>query len=98
MAWWSADCVGLGWPLWCGVVAAPSHCAAPLRPDIPLPAPACFSLLWLLSLLLLVAPLQDGATPLHIAALNGHTEVVAGLMAGGASIDLAVGVRGMVVR
>ena len=104
VAWWSADwlgwgCVGLArWPLWCGVVGAPSHCAAPLRPDMPLPAPACFSLLWLLSLLLLVAPLQDGSTPLYVAAQNGHTEVVAALVAAGASIDLANEVRGMVVR
>ena len=86
------------WPLWCGVVGAPSHCAAPLRPDVPLPSPACFSLLWLLSLLLLIAPLQDGCTPLWIAAQNGHTEVVAALVAAGASMDQASKVHGMVVR
>ena len=102
MAWWSADWLhwaGLGWrggP--CGVVGAPSHCAAPLRPDIPLPAPACFSLLWLLSLLLLVAPPQGGYTPLYVAAQEGHTEVVAALVAGGASIDQTKEVGGMVVR
>ena len=80
-------------------MGAPSHCAAPLRPDIPLPAPACFSLLWLLSLLLLlVAPLQGGFTPLYIAADKGHTEVVAALVAGGASLDQAREVCGMVVR
>ena len=64
----------------------------------PLPAPACFSVLWLLSLLLLVAPLQDGATPLYVAAQNGHTEVVAALVAAGASLNQAMKVRGMVVR
>ena len=85
------------WPLWCGVVGAPSHCAAPLRPDLPLPAPACFSLLLLLFSLLLVAPLQDGAIPLYIAAQEGHTEVVAALVAAGAILNQPSKVGGMVV-
>jgi ankyrin repeat protein len=45
-----------------------------------------------------VAPLQDGRTPLWIAAREGHINVVHAMVAGGASINQAKKVRGMVVR
>ena len=37
--------------------------------------------------------LQDGASPLFIAAQKGHKEVVATLLSGGADVNLAAKVR-----
>ena len=45
------------------------------------------------ALLFVVAPLQDGWTPLRAAAQYGHIEVVHALIAAGASVSKAVNVR-----
>ena len=47
-------------------------------------------------LLVVVAPLQEGWTPLIAAAEIGHTEVVHALIAAGASVYEAENVRGRV--
>ena len=46
------------------------------------------------TLFVVVAPLQDGWTPLYTAMQNGHTEVVHALVAAGASVDEARNVGG----
>ena len=37
---------------------------------------------------------QDGATPLYVAAQNGHTESITLLLQGGAAVDAKREVRG----
>ena len=37
--------------------------------------------------------LQDGVSPLHVAAQKGHKEVVATLLSAGADVNLAMQVR-----
>ena len=37
---------------------------------------------------------QDGATPLYIAAQEGHTESITALLQGGAAVDAKREVRG----
>ena len=37
--------------------------------------------------------LQDGFSPLYIAAQEGHNEVVAGLLGAGANVNIATKVR-----
>jgi len=35
-------------------------------------------------------PLQDGVSPLYVAAQNGHSEVVRALLEGGADVNQAI--------
>ena len=47
-------------------------------------------------LFVVVAPLQNGCTPLCLGAQNGHIEVVHALIAAGASVNEADNVRSIV--